>query len=150
MNDIFSITERIKASRVDVVNARARQREAANELALAETFIIQDQGGYGALGSSDGTRKVNLALILSADNLYKAKKANAEKAQRDFELAEAILEQNLDDRRAFEAENYAKALDVLRGRVDHYGNTPVQAVRHEVDDQVRGEVRDALMDEAPF
>lgn len=122
------LTYEIGQARHDLVEARISARHASDDLeGFKKAFPLR--ADYANMGKSEDVRKIAYAAAMVADATYVKIASAAEQARDAEDRADTALECLLDERREAEQRTWAQLADYLRGRMDHIGVMPQQAVR---------------------
>ena len=134
-----------------LAKARERHTEAAIDLRNLE-YELEDAinavqflaGDYYSLGETTKARKIALENAINNDEVVARLRKDKLAAEARVDRAELALEQVLDERRYHENVTWARAVDALRGRVDHPGQgvAPMRAA----EESVKAEVEETALD----
>ena len=133
--------KRIQEARTALVEAQIELRGLENDYKDAKTSLVADTDYYG-LGPNNDVRDQQLAEIVNSS--FTNIRRNMRQLEDNVDRLEVELECALDERRHAESVTYAKAVEVLRGKVDHIGHAPSQAARKVVKDEIEDEVKNAI------
>ena len=117
MNDLL---KRLAKARERHTEEKITLRNFEYDLESAENALAANTD-YKALGSNNGLRDIALEEMMASDTTIAALRASKRDAEDRVDRAELVLEQALDERRYEENVVWARAVDALRGRVDHPG-----------------------------
>ena len=130
--------KRIQEAREALVEAEIELRMLQNDYKDAKTELVASTDYY-ELGPNNDVRDQQLAEIIRSN--FTHARRNIRQLEDNVDRLEVELECALDERRHAESVTWAKAVDALRGKVDHIGQAPKRAARELVKGKVEDEAK---------
>lgn len=124
---LIDLASNIGTLRIELVEAKIELRTAKQQLEDAEN-ARRAGCDYNGLGKNAQAREIAFAEILRDDADYQALRFGLEASQNFHDRKQAILEQALDLRRAYEHTTYARLAEANLGKVDHIASEEGMAI----------------------
>jgi predicted transcriptional regulator len=142
-----NLLHRLKEARQNLMRVKVELRNKTHDRDTVRDILMIDND-YSALGKNPKARETAFARILRDDPEHSHLARIVRELEDDADRAEFELEAVLDERRHKENVTYAKAVDYLKGRVDHIRLAPAQAIRTAIQSDIKAEIGAAIEENA--